>query len=89
MTAVCEYVQAGSAPALVVDVRGAMKMLHLGRSTVLALADSGELPRLRVGRTVRYAVADVEHLVERMRSGELLLTGTKNISAPALSMPRR
>ena len=82
MTAVCDHVQAGAAPALVVDVRGAMKMLHLGRSTVLALADSGELPRLRTGRTVRYAISDIERLVERMRSGEQLLTRVKSKPVP-------
>jgi excisionase family DNA binding protein len=82
MAAVREYVQAGAAPALVVDVRGAMKMLDLGRSTVLALADSGELPRLRTGRTVRYAISDIERLVERMRSGEQLLTRAKSKPVP-------
>lgn len=72
-----EHVQVGPAPVLAVDVYGAAAMLGLGRCTVLALADAGELPRLRVGRTVRFAVADVERLVERMRAGETLLTGTK------------
>ena len=75
--AVCEHIQADSASILAVDVFGAMKMLGLGRTTVLALADNGELSRLRVGRAVRFAVADVEHLVDRMRSGETLATGTK------------
>jgi excisionase family DNA binding protein len=65
--------QAAPTPALAVDVYGAMRMLGLGRCTVLALADAGELPRLRVGRAVRFAVTDVEHLVERMRRGEQLL----------------
>lgn len=88
-TAVEERVQAGPAEALAVDVRGAMRMLGLGRCTVLALADAGELPRLRVGRAVRFAVADVEHLVARMRAGEQLLTGTKNTAPPARSMPKR
>ena len=67
--------QAGSAPVLAVDVRGAMRMLGLGRCTVLALADRSVLPRLRTGRAVRFAVADIEHLVERMRAGEQLLAG--------------
>lgn len=57
---------------LAVDVYGAMRMLGLGRTTILGLADAGELPRLRAGRAVRFAVSDVEHLVERMRSGEQL-----------------
>jgi predicted DNA-binding transcriptional regulator AlpA len=45
-----------------------MRMPGLGRSSVLNLADSGELPRVRFGRSVRYAVADVERLVEERRS---------------------
>jgi predicted DNA-binding transcriptional regulator AlpA len=53
---------------LVVDIRGAMQMLRLGRCSVLALADRGDLPRLQFGRAVRFAVSDVEALVEQRRS---------------------
>jgi len=60
--------QAGPAPVLLVDVHAAARMLGLGRCTILALADDGELPRLRFGRAVRFAVGDIEHLVERRRS---------------------
>ena len=70
-------------PVLAVDVYGAMRMLDLGRTTILGLADAGELPRLRAGRAVRYAVSDVEALIQRMRAGEQLLTGAKNTSVPA------
>lgn len=83
MTTVCEYAQAGQAQPLVTDLRGAMRMLQLGKSTVLALADSDQLPRLRTGRTVRYAISDIERLVERMRSGEQLLTRAKGKHVPA------
>lgn len=73
MTALQERAQQVSpAPALVVDVYGAMQMLRLGRCTILALADSGDLPRLRFGRAVRFAVGDIENLVERLRRGEQL-----------------
>lgn len=69
MTALQERVQQVSpAPALVVDVYGAMQMLRLGRCSVLALADRGDLPRLRFGRAVRFAVSDVEALVEQRRA---------------------
>ncbi len=61
-------------PVLAVDVYGAMRMLGLGRTTILGLADAGELPRLRAGRAVRYAVTDVE----RIRAGEHLMTGAKS-----------
>ena len=60
--------QAGAVPVLLVDVHVAARMLGLGRCTILALADRGELPRLRFGRAVRFAVGDIEHLVERRRS---------------------
>ena len=52
---------------IAVDVMGAARMLGLGRSSVLNLADSGQLPRLRFGRSVRFAVSDVEALVEQRR----------------------
>ena len=53
---------------IAVDTKGAMRMLGLGRSSVLNLADRGELPRLRFGRSVRFAVSDVERLVAERRS---------------------
>ena len=59
--------QAGPAPVLLVDVHVAARMLGLGRCTILALADSGELTRLRFGRAVRFAVGDVQALVEERR----------------------
>ncbi len=59
--------QAEAVPVLAVDVMGAARMLGLGRSSVLGLADSGQLPRLRFGRSVRFATADVEALVEQRR----------------------
>jgi hypothetical protein len=36
-----------------------MRMLGLGRSSILNLADRGELPRLHFGRRVVFAVADL------------------------------
>ena len=66
-----------AARPLVVDVRGAMKMLSLGRTSVLELADAGELPRVRFGRAVRFSIDDIERLVKRRRSGEQLLTGAR------------
>jgi excisionase family DNA binding protein len=53
---------------LAVDVMGAAKLLGLGRSSVLNLADSGQLPRLRFGRRVVYAVDDIEALIEQRRA---------------------
>ena len=64
--------QAGPAPVLLVDVHAAARMLGLGRCTILALADAGELPRIRVGtRGVRFAVSDIENFVKRQRASSL------------------
>jgi excisionase family DNA binding protein len=63
----CEHGQAEAVPVLAVDVMGAARMLGLGRSSVLGLADSGQLPRLRFGRSVRFSTQDIEALVERRR----------------------
>ena len=60
-------VQAGPVPPLMVDIRGAMGLLRLGRCTVLGLADSGELTKLRFGKSVRYSVAEIQDLVRRKR----------------------
>ena len=55
MTAnVQERAQQAGRPVLLVDTPTAMRMLSLGRSSILNLADRGELTRLRFGRAVRY-----------------------------------
>lgn len=54
--------------ALLVDTAEAGRLLGLGRSSIVNLADSGELPRVRLGRAVRFSTADVEALVQRRRS---------------------
>ena len=52
---------------IAVDTRGAMRMLGLGRSSILNLADSGELPGCGSAGVGSW-LADVEALVERRRS---------------------
>ena len=47
---------------------GAARMLGLGRSSVLNLAYSGELTKIRFGRRVVYDVTEITELVERRRS---------------------
>ena len=65
-------VQAGPVPPMLVDVRGAMKILRLGRCTILALASAGEISELRFGRAVRYPLSDLEDLVRRRKyAGQL------------------
>lgn len=53
---------------IAVDTKTAQQMLGLGRSSVLALADRGELTRLHFGRSIRYPYSDVVAAVERRRS---------------------
>jgi hypothetical protein len=48
--------QAEAVPVLLADVYAAARMLGLGRCPILAIADAGELLRLRFGRAVRFAV---------------------------------
>jgi len=61
----------GAEPEVIaVDVRGAMAMTSLGRSTILGLADAGELPRIRFGRRVVYDVADVRRVMAERRAAE-------------------
>jgi len=43
------------------------RQLSLGRSSILNLADRGELTRLHFGRAVRYSVAEIQDLVRRKR----------------------
>ena len=45
-------------------------ILHIGRSTVHKLANSGELPSYRVGRKVLFALKDVEAYLARSRSDD-------------------
>jgi excisionase family DNA binding protein len=72
--------QARAVPVLLVDVYAAARMLGLGRSTILGLANSGELPRLRFGRRVVFAVADVEALVEQRREA----AGPSPVAGPSV-----
>ena len=60
-------VQAGPVPPMLVDVYGAARLLRLGRCSVLALADSGQLTRLKFGKSLRFAVDELHDLVQRKR----------------------
>ena len=57
-----------AAEPLAVDVRGAARLLSLSRSTILNMADRGELTRIRMGRSVRYDVTEITELVRQRRS---------------------
>lgn len=52
---------------LLVDVPTAAKLLAIGKRTLWRLSDSGEIPPIKIGRAVRYAVADLEGFIARRR----------------------
>jgi excisionase family DNA binding protein len=45
---------------LLVDVHGAAVLLSLSERTVWGLTKSGQLPRVLIGRSVRYSVATLQ-----------------------------
>ncbi len=54
--------------ALLVDTMQAAKMLNLGRSSIVNMADRGELTRIRLGsRAVRFSTEEITALVEDRR----------------------
>ena len=59
-----------SRPRLLVDVQGACDALVVGRTTLTMLVRGGHLVPIRIGRAVRFAVADIEAFVERQRGAE-------------------
>lgn len=54
-------------PALLVDAREAARRLAISSRTLWTLTRRGELPAVRIGRSVRYSVADLAAYVERSR----------------------
>lgn len=52
-----------SADKLLVDIPEAARLLSVCPRTVWTLKDRGELPTVRIGRSVRFRVADLEAFV--------------------------
>jgi excisionase family DNA binding protein len=50
-----------------VTSRQAAQMLSISERTLWSLSNSGQLPVVRIGRAVRYAVSDIEAYIERSR----------------------
>lgn len=61
--------QHGSPPRLLVSEREAASMLSICPRSLWTLRTAGEIPHVRVGRSVRYAVADLERWIEQQRHG--------------------
>jgi len=47
----------------------AAKWLRISERTLWTITKSGALPSIRIGRSVRYALVDLEHYLERHRTG--------------------
>lgn len=56
-----------SSRKLLIDTTQASQLLSLSPRTVWTLTARGDLPSVRIGRAVRYRIADVEQFVERQR----------------------
>lgn len=48
--------------------REASAMLSISERTLWSLTRSGQIPAVRMGRLVRYSIADLENFVERSKS---------------------
>lgn len=59
--------QHGSTPRLLVSEREAASMLSICPRSLWAIRTAGEIPHVRVGRSVRYAVADLEQWIQQQR----------------------
>ena len=56
-------------PPLLVDARGASRMLCIGERALWSKTKSGEIPHLRIGRSVRYSVSSLERFVAEREEG--------------------
>ncbi|MEN1704602.1 MAG: helix-turn-helix domain-containing protein [Planctomycetota bacterium] len=54
---------------LLVSEREAAKLLAISPRTLWSLRQSGEIPCIRIGRAVRYSVAELSAWVDRQASG--------------------
>jgi excisionase family DNA binding protein len=58
-----------STPALLLNPAQAAEALAISPRKLWAMTASGEIPHLRLGRSVRYPVADLEQWIEEQRNG--------------------
>lgn len=59
---------AGNTPALLVDERTAAAMLGVAPRTIWAMAASGELPSVRIGRRKLYAIESLRRFIAARES---------------------
>jgi excisionase family DNA binding protein len=56
-------------PRLLLNVREAAKALAISERSLWTLTNTGVLSSVRIGRAVRYAIADLESYIDRRRTG--------------------
>ncbi len=58
-----EAIGSSSHQKLLVTARQAAKMLSVSERTLWGLSDAGEIPRVKIGRAVRYSVDDLKRYI--------------------------
>ena len=54
-------------PDKLLKVDDLTKILGMGKSSIYAMAKSGELPSIRIGRSVRFLASDIQKFIEDRR----------------------
>lgn len=67
-TTVIEQKTAATMERLLLKPREAAKALGIGPRTLWTLTNSGEIACIRIGRSVRYAMADLQAWIEKKRA---------------------
>jgi excisionase family DNA binding protein len=57
--------------ALLVTAREAARILGVGRTTLYALMNKGQLRPVHIGRSLRIPLAELERFVNSLRSGDV------------------
>ena len=55
------------ADIMLLKPREAARRLSISERSLWALGASGELPRVKIGRSVRYHIDDIEAMIERQK----------------------
>jgi len=56
-------------PPLLMTVKSAAESMAISQRKLWSLTKSGEIPHVRIGRSVRYAVDDLVEWISRQRTG--------------------
>lgn len=77
----------GELRPLLVDSKQAALLLGIGRTTLYVLIDDGEVTPVRIGRSVRFPLADLERFVAERSAGGL--SAEQRADPPVGATPRR